>query len=169
MSKELDIVKECCDIWNKLKDKTKMIDYLIESKKQITDLEAKLAESEEQIWALENQKLHAHNCLNKLKQQLAEKEREIKDLEKEVDDWCHKIMRQGTHHSLELSKAREKANQDKISFALEQLEKVKEHNDNLVCDDEDYYNYITAFIDNQIEELKKEILDGKTFNNTRKT
>lgn len=40
--------------------------------KKIADLEAKLAESEEQIWALENQKLHAHNCLNKLKQQLAE-------------------------------------------------------------------------------------------------
>ena len=48
---------------------------------KISDLEAKLAESEEQIWALENQKLHAHNCLNKLKQQLAEKDQAIESLQ----------------------------------------------------------------------------------------
>ena len=45
--------------------------------------------------------------------------------------------------------------QDKISFCVEKLQEVKEHNDNLVCDDEDYYNYITAFIDNQIKQLKE--------------
>ena len=49
MSKEIQIKQECCDIWNNLKDKSKMIDYLIESKQQIADLEAKLAEKEKEI------------------------------------------------------------------------------------------------------------------------
>lgn len=40
MSKELDIKKECCETWNKLKDKAKMIDILIEHKKQIAELKA---------------------------------------------------------------------------------------------------------------------------------
>ena len=31
MSKKIRIKQECCDIWNNLKDKSKMIDYLIES------------------------------------------------------------------------------------------------------------------------------------------
>ncbi len=53
MSKETQIKQECCNIWNKLKDKTKMIDYLIESKQRIADLEAKLAESEKRIQAYE--------------------------------------------------------------------------------------------------------------------
>lgn len=38
----LTIRKECCDIWNNLKDKTKMIDYLIESKLRISELEEQL-------------------------------------------------------------------------------------------------------------------------------
>ena len=104
-----------------------------EKDQQIANLEVKLAEKEQQVekWkqfyniAIEdfNEMQEANN---KLKQQLAEKEREIKYLEKEVDDWCHKIMQQGTHHSLELSKAREKANQDKISFALEHINQFKD-------------------------------------------
>ena len=42
MNKETQIRQECCDIWNKLKDKTKMIDYLIESKQRIAELEEQL-------------------------------------------------------------------------------------------------------------------------------
>ena len=108
------------------------------------DAEATIMRQEKQITDLETK--------------LAEKEREIKDLEKEVDDWCHKIMRQGTHHSLELSKALEKANQDKISFAVEQLEKVKEFAD-IDFRKNCYINAVELdkFIDNQIEELKKEM------------
>ena len=45
MSKETQIRQECCDIWNKLKDKTKMIDYLIESKQRIAELEEQLKNS----------------------------------------------------------------------------------------------------------------------------
>ena len=36
-----DIKKECCKIWNSLKDKTKMIDYLVESKERERQLEEK--------------------------------------------------------------------------------------------------------------------------------
>ena len=54
MSKDIRFIREeCCDIWNNLKDKTKMIDYLIESKQRIAELEAKLAESEKRIQAYE--------------------------------------------------------------------------------------------------------------------
>jgi hypothetical protein len=42
MSKEIEIKKECCDILNGLKDKTKMIDYLFESKQRIAELEEQL-------------------------------------------------------------------------------------------------------------------------------
>lgn len=42
MSKEIQIRQECCDIWNGLKDKTKMIDYLIVSKQRIAELEEQL-------------------------------------------------------------------------------------------------------------------------------
>lgn len=46
MSKETQIRQECCDIWNKLKDKTKMIDYLIESKQRIAELEEQLKQKD---------------------------------------------------------------------------------------------------------------------------
>lgn len=43
MSKDIRAIREeCCQIWNKLKDKTKMIDYLIESKQRIAELEEQL-------------------------------------------------------------------------------------------------------------------------------
>ena len=45
MNKETQIRQECCDVWNKLKDKTKMIDYLIESKQRIAELEEQLKNS----------------------------------------------------------------------------------------------------------------------------
>ena len=132
---------------------------------KITDIEAKLAESEEQIWALENQKLHAHNCLNKLKQQLAEseekikkayqegllqkqfdkdveieqlkqqlaeKDKEIENLEQRVSDkstalYGAELMARDVQWHLEKQiHELKQANQDKIAFAVEQLEKVKD-------------------------------------------
>lgn len=85
--------------------------------------------------------------VKELKQQLAEKEKEIISFE------CVISAIRNSLKEVRIFKVGE--NQDKISFAIEQLEKVKEHNNNLVCDDEDYYNYITAFIDNQIKQLKE--------------
>jgi hypothetical protein len=42
MSKEIQSRQECCKIWNDLKDKAKMIDYLVESKQRIAELEEQL-------------------------------------------------------------------------------------------------------------------------------
>lgn len=87
--------------------------------------------------------------ISDLEAKLAEKDKELSEYVKIVDD-LHKQL------SDKCDFCDKTKDQDKISFAIEQLEKVKEYNDNLVCDDEDYYNYITAFIDNQINELKGE-------------
>lgn len=106
-----------------------------------------------------NYKLPMENA--KLKQQLAEKEKTIETILKEneelvikhnVYNWGDKIQ-QDKFYSI-TGEALELLINIQNQKALEQLEKVKEHNDNLVCDDEDYYNYITAYIDNQINELK---------------
>ena len=85
-----------------------------------------------------------------LKQQLAEKDKEIEYYKKQVKKFNNEAQKY-----FEDAYCNDFHNQDKISFCIEQLEKVKEHNDNLVCDDEDYSNYITAFIDNQIKQLKE--------------
>ena len=106
MDKETQIRKECCEIWNGLKDKTKMIDYLIESKRTIADLETKLAESEKtedgafwfEKWQHKKRdydsvyKAYIENCaeVDQLKQQLAEKDQEI-EIEKKVSDWLYNI------------------------------------------------------------------------------
>ena len=42
MSDETKIKMEVCETWNNLKDKTKMIDYLIDSKMQIAKLKQQL-------------------------------------------------------------------------------------------------------------------------------
>lgn len=146
MSKETKIRIECCEIWNNLKDKTKMIDYLIESKKQIADLEAKLAESEEcrdfnaEMWTR-----FANKCKD-LTKQLAEKEKERHEEWKTGKEWKW---------------AWQKERNNKISFAVEQLEKAKgkiQHNILFVnCDD--YVNVIEE-IDNQIKQLKEQEKDG---------
>lgn len=49
MSKEIDIKKECCETWNKLKDKTKMIDVLIKHKKQIAQFKAENKNLQQQL------------------------------------------------------------------------------------------------------------------------
>lgn len=52
MSKEIDIREECCGIYNNLKDKTKIIDYLYIAKVQVAELQKQLLDTQE-----ENQKL----------------------------------------------------------------------------------------------------------------
>ena len=94
MSKEIQIKQECCGIWNNLKDKTKMIDYLIESKQQIADLEAKLAEKDAELekWSTQYARAYVNrqNDLiaknNQLKQQLEEKEKEIINLKEYYEE-----------------------------------------------------------------------------------
>lgn len=107
-----------------------MIKLYKERSKTISDLEAKLAGSEEKIKELEEkivfEKSNAFELgeraimstlkeNNQLKQQLAEKEKEL-DLEKFFFDLVNNPKGQQTI---------KKINQDKISFCVEQLEKVK--------------------------------------------
>lgn len=49
MSKEIGILEECCDIYNNLKDKTKIIDYLFMAKVKIAELKQQLAEKDKEI------------------------------------------------------------------------------------------------------------------------
>lgn len=170
MSKELDVGKECCDIWNKLKDKTKMIDYLIESKKQIADLEAKLVEYKEQIEIVEKQHCEllktifdGHKKNFELKQQLAEKEKEIERLREINLDVPIKQMQ--FHH-----------NQDKIKFAIAKLDKLRQsfiynYNSEIECIDPydnncclslstTLYNTTIDIFDKQIKQLKEKIING---------
>lgn len=97
----------------------------------------------------------------KLKQQLAEKEKELEEVKKSKTY----IMNFG-------DKVKEVQvvddNQDKISFALDQLEKVKgfvKENESWEIEGSDYSivyaDDVLDEIDNQIEELKKEIVNDK--------
>jgi TolA-binding protein len=129
-------------------DITEEIEAVLEDKnKQIAYLEAKLAESEETINNLEQQCLICNKDKEneKLKQQLAEKEKWINTY---FVSQTNKLMTPPTQH------------QDKISFAVEQLEKLKKTD--VVCMNRNGNVYILGsslneVIDNQIEELKKEM------------
>ena len=83
--------------------------------------------------------------IQELKQQLAEKTLTIEQINKAFVE--NRSLWKGKY---------EQSNQDKISFAVEQLEKVKgkiQHNI-LFVDGDDYLNVIEE-IDNQINELKE--------------
>ncbi len=137
---------------------------LLEQKDQrIAELEAKLAESENQCRECKHlnkkielnikNKLMAENC--ELQKQLAENEKEISEYVKIVDD-LHKQL------SDKCDFCDKTKDQDKISFAVSELEKVKETTecvlDNALKNsslNESYYDRLLDEIDNQINELKE--------------
>ena len=161
------------------------VDYVATNKiikdqsKQIADLEAKLAESEEkkESYRLQNEQHHlqllqfysrlgveafgadihekALETLMIMKEQLTEKEKEIEELKLKLDIRAISLQ----NFNIE----RMQANQNKISFAVEQLEQIinlfepyeNEEKDTILCAN----NGISflEYIDNQIEELKKEM------------
>lgn len=148
-----------------------------EKDKTIADLEAKLAESEHRneqlVDALNgevfiNYKLPMENA--QLKQQLAEKETRIAELEdkdwyegtiKQLEEQNERLIKQLAEKEEELKHKHWAIKsgvyiQDKISFAVEQLEKVKElcKKDMTICED---YFAIEKILNNKIEELKKEM------------
>ena len=115
---------------------------------KIADLEAKLAESEklkENYDILRCQHKRLGEFCDELNQQLAEKESELAIFKKRDIDNQKQLERQMNIHKHYLIKK----DQDKISFALEKLEKVL----NLV----DGRTYVAQYIKDQIEELKKEM------------
>lgn len=141
---------------------------------KISDLEAKLAEMTEKYNACqEARKLEIEfNKQDKaeLKQKLAEKEKEIEDM---------KFMMRNTEQALnnvpnamagqrkridELTKELKQANQDKISFAVDNLTEVKKQlrqDVNITAPIselkklKDYLIGVDEFIDNQIKQLKE--------------
>lgn len=152
-------------------------------KLEIADLEAKVAESEENCFDLQqrltDKEEQCRECkhLNKrielniknkllieneeLKQKLAEKEADCEDaeqcaidfqnrnteLEFEIEDLNSQIS--------QLYDVNKEINQDKISFAVEQLEKARS---NILCNEKFYFEnlnkYIDEQLDNQIKQLK---------------
>ena len=151
--------------------------YKEKMEKQIDDLETKLAESEEQLREELEEKngvrraLSACNRQNdefadmikklvnekeELKQQLAEKE-------KEIESYKHFKITIGTmeNNQVDISSTTY-TDQDKISFAVEKLEKVKETTecvlDNALKNsslNQSYYDRLLDEIDNQIKQLKE--------------
>ena len=136
---------------------------------KVADLEAKLVESEKskESYRLQNEQHHlqllqfysrlgveafgadihekALETLMIMKEQLAEKTLTIEQINKAFIE--NRSLWKGKY---------ERANQDKISFALEQLEKVKDYfiEDYAVCKNfSDFYWNFTEQIDNQIAEL----------------
>lgn len=140
--------------------------------KEFADLEAKLAESKEKI----NKMLECYdNMLNafdnvqkeneQLKQQLAEKEeinRLVNEQLADKDKELKYFKKQARRFNNEAQKYYEDAycndfhNQDKISFAVERLEKVKEFCGK-VWGIEHAEEVIEEYVDNKIAELKKEM------------
>ena len=164
------------NIWFKSPNE-QTVDFYIELQKHITDLEAKLAESKESCILLEGlrkseaeKKDIAMKRVVELKQQLAEKEKEIEELKQRLKDTIKIYSDDFVEKDKELKELRfqarnifplvenleEKIYQDKISFAVEQLEKAR----SLLFDapyefDSEEWCWIEHQISNQIAELKK--------------
>ena len=157
------------------------VDYIATNKiikdqsKQIADLEAKLAESEKskEYYRLQNEQHHlqllqfysrlgveafgadiqekALETLMIMKEQLAEKTLTIEQINKAFIE--NRSLWKGKY---------ERANQDKISFAVEKLEQVRETAecvlDNALKNsslNQSYYDRLLDEIDNQIKQLKE--------------
>lgn len=153
------------------------VDYVATNKiikdqsKQIADLEAKLAESEKKNFELVAKiKLKEHtpafctladrDCealgqVEKLKQQLSEKDKEYQSFKKIADENVNYLK----NRILEETR---NYNQDKILFAVEKLEKVKETTECILDNalknsslNQSYYDRLLDEIDNQIKQLKE--------------
>ena len=159
-----------------------IVDLLEEKDQQITDLEAKLAESKKQCQECKhlNKKIELNiknklmNETQQLKQQLAEKEKENNELEFIVEEIEQFAWEQLNNDNFDKYKAYdemytkikqltknspyEEHNQDKISFAVEQLEKAKSFcisaEDNGWCVTHKNWLEIVEYIDNQIKAIK---------------
>ena len=107
---------------------------------------------------------------HQLKEQLVEKDKEIEQLKKfnDLNKAFFNLFRAAFKEPDKvddlfntLKTIQEKHNQDKISFAVEQLEKVKNY---MITNEKDMFGanylmnsgYVLEFIDNQIKELKGE-------------
>lgn len=149
-----------------LKEHIKVIE---EKDQKIADLEAKLAESEKtrEYFADRVEKADReikenyknYNKLveeyNELKQQLAESEEDVDKLKSIIGRltyYLDKFNYVGEHPFYNTTR-----DQDKVSFAVERLEKVSQDFSMRVGITDNNIDLLNEVIDNQIEELKKEI------------
>lgn len=144
--------------------------------RQFADLEAKLAESEKKAYSRGHSQRDIANeiKLNALREDVANKEKRIVELkqqltekEKEIESYKHFKITIGTmeNNQVDISSTTY-TDQDKISFAVEQLEKVKEFCNNPknrveyeYCPNAWTYavdkDKLMLEIDNQIKQLKE--------------
>ena len=133
--------------------------------RKIADLEAKLAESEKKAYSRGHSQRNIANeiKLNALREDVANKEKRIVELkqqlaekEKEIESYKHFKITIGTmeNNQVDISSTTY-TDQDKISFALEQLEKTRKLIDELLdnCGDKQYK--VWEVFDNQIKQLKE--------------
>lgn len=149
-----------------------MIKLYKERSKIISDLEVKLAEKEKQVADLEDYYSGYTEALvtetQELKQQLAEKEKELKKSRNEywevfdkLDEKSHRC-EIATLENIMFEEKLKQANQDKISFCIEKLKEVKklfEEKYSYDVEESDfavvYEDDIDEIIDNQIKQLKE--------------
>lgn len=132
------------------------VDYVATNKiikdqsKKIADLEAKLAEKDAER-ELDNS-FWKQEC-DSLQKTLVEKDKEIENLTEELDDknFCRDFVDLYTENRLKTQLLNENW-KDKISFAIEQLEKVDEFIKSGYCFD---LGDVRIEIDNQIKQLKE--------------
>lgn len=141
MSKEIDTKIECCEIWNSLKDKTKMIDFLINAKTEIDQLKQQLAEKDTRIAELEEQN-------NRLIDTLKEKDKENEELKLKLD------IRAMSLQNINIERMESEQNQTRL--AIQELEKVKILLQNAIKYEGHTFVGIYDAVNNQIRKLKGE-------------
>lgn len=128
------------------------------AKKRISDLKAKLAESEKK---LQENKIGCFNTqealfkkIKKLEQQLADTEAQNKRVLEKLE-LIVSANQELEKENQQLKEELEKPTQDKISFALEQLEKINKHIFNEGFKRNKHYGEITSFVCDLIKAIKE--------------
>ena len=137
--------------------------------RKIADLEAKLAECEKKAYSRGHSQRNIANeiKLNALREDVANKEKRIVELkqqlaekEKEIKSLKHFKVTIGTMETNQVDiSSTTYIDQDKISFAVEQLEKTRKLIDELLdnCGDKQYK--VWEVFDSQIKQLKGEVYE----------
>lgn len=131
--------------------------------RKIADLEAKLAESEKKAYSRGHSQRDIANemKLNALREDVANKEKRIVKLKKQLAEKEKEISEVLAKQSITCLNTIEKAYQDKISFAVEQLEKVLVLIHNAVNIGRPEYDLVGLYdaVSNQIKQLKGEVYE----------
>lgn len=139
MSKEVDIIRECCETWNKLKDKTKMIDILIEYKQQIAELKAENERLKDENKVLKEIRGLKSKELKKRPHELTQKEAYQKGWENAISETIRTFEFNYGKDKVELVEERDKYFSDiyrigGYKFTIEDLQQQLKDNTRQVCE-----------------------------------